>query len=70
MLFAHVEQNMLFRSAMCLFMVFILFYFEGCVPSEDEINEIISATEFEDSNGTIHLSRFLPHVTQLLAEHR
>lgn len=42
----------------------------GCVPSENEINEIISATEFEDSNGTIHLSRFLPHVTQLLAEHK
>lgn len=42
----------------------------GCVPSEDEINEIISATEFEDSNGTIHLQRFLPHVTQLLAEHK
>lgn len=42
----------------------------GCVPSENEINEVISATEFEDSNGTIHLSRFLPHVTQLLAEHK
>lgn len=41
-----------------------------CVPSENEINEIISATELEDSNGTIHLSRFLPHVTQLLAEHK
>ncbi|XP_055315984.1 dynein regulatory complex protein 8-like [Sitodiplosis mosellana] len=42
----------------------------GCVPSENEINEVISATELEDSNGTIHLSRFLPHVTQLLAEHK
>lgn len=42
----------------------------GCVPSENEINEIITATEFEDSNGAIHLSRFLPHVTQLLAEHK
>lgn len=42
----------------------------GCVPSENEINEIISATEFEDSNGTINLARFLPYVTQLLAEHK
>lgn len=42
----------------------------GCVPSENEINEIISATELEDSSGVIHLSRFLPHVTQLLAEHK
>lgn len=42
----------------------------GCVPSENEINEVISATESEDSNGAVHLSRFLPHVTQLLAEHR
>ncbi|KAJ6649332.1 Dynein regulatory complex protein 8 [Pseudolycoriella hygida] len=42
----------------------------GCVPSEDEINEIISATESEDSSGTITLSKFLPHVTQLLAEHK
>lgn len=41
-----------------------------CVPSENEINDVISATELEDSNGTIHLARFLPHVTQLLAEHK
>lgn len=41
-----------------------------CVPSENEINDVISATELEDSNGTIHLTRFLPHVTQLLAEHK
>ncbi|CAD7087918.1 unnamed protein product [Hermetia illucens] len=44
--------------------------FLGCVPTEDEINEIISATEFEDSNGTIHLSKFLPHVCQLLLERK
>lgn len=42
----------------------------GRVPSENEINEIISATELEDSSGIIHLSRFLPHVAQLLAEHK
>ncbi|GAB0098666.1 EF-hand calcium-binding domain-containing protein 2 [Sergentomyia squamirostris] len=44
--------------------------FLGCVPSENEINEIISATEFEDSNGTVHLAKFLPHVHQLLLERR
>lgn len=44
--------------------------FAGCVPSENEINEIISATEFEDSNGTVHLAKFLPHVHQLLLERR
>lgn len=42
----------------------------GCVPSENEINEIVSMTESEDSNGTVHLSRFLPLVSQLLAEHK
>lgn len=42
----------------------------GCVPSEQEVNEVISATEFEDSNGTVHLSKFLPHVAQLLEEHK
>lgn len=44
--------------------------FLGCVPSEQEINDIISATEFEDSNGTVHLSKFMPHVAGLLAEHK
>lgn len=44
--------------------------FLGCVPSEQEINDIISATEFEDSNGTVHLSKFMPHVAALLAEHK
>lgn len=42
----------------------------GCVPSENEINEIISMTESEDSNGTVHLNRFLPLISQLLAEHK
>lgn len=44
--------------------------FLGCVPSEAEINECISATEFEDSNGTVHLAKFLPYVFQLLTEHK
>ncbi|XP_035910164.1 dynein regulatory complex protein 8 isoform X2 [Anopheles stephensi] len=34
--------------------------FLGCVPTEADVNEVISATEFEDSNGTVHLSKFLP----------
>lgn len=42
----------------------------GCIPSENEINEIVSMTESEDSNGTVHLNRFLPLVSQLLAEHK
>ncbi|KAM7343189.1 dynein regulatory complex protein 8-like isoform 1-T1 [Cochliomyia hominivorax] len=44
--------------------------FLGCVPTEQEINEIITATETEDSSGEVHLTRFLPHVSQLLAEHK
>ncbi|XP_055919627.1 dynein regulatory complex protein 8-like isoform X2 [Eupeodes corollae] len=44
--------------------------FLGCTPTEQEINEIISATEFEDTRGTIHLSRFLSHVCQLLTERK
>uniref|UniRef100_A0A182V125 EF-hand domain-containing protein n=1 Tax=Anopheles merus TaxID=30066 RepID=A0A182V125_ANOME len=44
--------------------------FLGCVPTEADVNEVISATEFEDSNGTVHLSKFLPYVSQLIAEHK
>lgn len=44
--------------------------FLGCVPSEAEVSEVIAETEFEDSNGTVHLSKFLPHVHQLLIEHK
>lgn len=44
--------------------------FLGCVPTEQEINEIITATEAEDSSGEVHLTKFLPHVTQLLSEHK
>ncbi|CAO1424669.1 unnamed protein product [Diamesa hyperborea] len=44
--------------------------FLGCVPSEAEVSEVIAETEFEDSNGTVHLSKFLPHVHHLLIEHK
>lgn len=42
----------------------------GCVPDENELNEIISATELEDSSGVVHLSKFLPHVHQILLENK
>lgn len=42
----------------------------GCVPDENEICQIISATELADSSGVVHLSKFLPHVQQLLLEHK
>lgn len=42
----------------------------GCAPTEHEINEVISATENEESSGDVHLSKFLPHVCQLLMERK
>lgn len=42
----------------------------GCVPDENELNEIISATELEDSSGVVHLSKFLPHIQQILMENK
>lgn len=45
--------------------------FLGCVPTEQEINEVIEATEMEgDNSGSVHLNKFLPHVCQLLAERK
>lgn len=40
------------------------------VPSEQEVSEVIAETEFEDSNGTVHLSKFLPYAHQLLIERK
>lgn len=43
----------------------------GCVPDENELNEIIAATEQEDSSGgVVHLARFLPHIEQILLENK
>lgn len=42
----------------------------GCVPDENELNEIISATELEDSSGVVHLSKFMPYVQQILLENK
>ncbi|XP_033252848.1 dynein regulatory complex protein 8-like [Drosophila miranda] len=37
----------------------------GCVPTE-----VISATESEETSGEVHLTKFLPHVSQLLIERK
>ncbi|XP_055372717.1 dynein regulatory complex protein 8-like [Condylostylus longicornis] len=42
----------------------------GCAPTEQEINEIIAATEMEDASGQIHLSKFLPYIVSLLNERK
>ncbi|XP_017125594.1 dynein regulatory complex protein 8 [Drosophila elegans] len=42
----------------------------GCVPTEEEVNEVISATESEETTGEVHLTKFLPHVSQLLMERK
>lgn len=44
--------------------------FLGMVPSEQEVMEVIAETEFEDSNGTVHLSKFLPYAHQLIIERK
>lgn len=44
--------------------------FLGLVPSEQEVSEVIAETEFEDSNGTVHLSKFLPYVHQVIIERK
>ncbi|KAB0792059.1 hypothetical protein PPYR_14020 [Photinus pyralis] len=42
----------------------------GCCPSEAEIQEILLAIEDPTMPGCIHLSKFLPHVAQMITEHR
>ncbi|KAF5296054.1 hypothetical protein FQA39_LY12676 [Lamprigera yunnana] len=42
----------------------------GCCPSEAEIQEILIACEDLNMPGSIHLSKFLPHVSQMLMEHK
>ncbi|KAJ8927945.1 hypothetical protein NQ314_019578 [Rhamnusium bicolor] len=41
----------------------------GCCPSEAEIQEIIVAIENPEKPGSVHLSKFLPHVSQIISEH-
>jgi Ca2+-binding EF-hand superfamily protein len=43
----------------------------GMVPTEQEVSETIAETEFAgDASGTVHLSKFLPYVKNLLLERR
>ncbi|KAG5899784.1 hypothetical protein JTB14_006119 [Gonioctena quinquepunctata] len=42
----------------------------GCCPTEAEIQEIIVAVENPQTPGSTHLSKFLPHVAQIITEHR
>lgn len=42
--------------------------FLGCVPSEEDVKEIVKETEFSDHPGDVHLSNFMPYVKQLLLE--
>jgi Ca2+-binding EF-hand superfamily protein len=45
--------------------------FLGMVPTEQEVSETIAETEFAgDSSGTVHLSKFLPYVKNLIIERR
>lgn len=42
----------------------------GCCPSEAEVQEILLAVENPATPGSVHLSTFLPHVTQIITEHK
>ncbi|EDW72570.2 uncharacterized protein Dwil_GK20977 [Drosophila willistoni] len=42
--------------------------FLGCVPTEEEIEEIIQATESTEHVGETYLPKFMAHVSQLLME--
>ncbi|XP_066147799.1 dynein regulatory complex protein 8-like isoform X2 [Euwallacea fornicatus] len=42
----------------------------GCCPTEAEVQEITVGMEDPASPGSVHLSKFLPYVSQLITEHR
>ncbi|XP_023313204.1 EF-hand calcium-binding domain-containing protein 2 isoform X2 [Anoplophora glabripennis] len=42
----------------------------GCCPSEAEVQEIIVAVEDPQTPGSVHLSKFLPYVSQIITEHK
>ena len=44
--------------------------FIGCVPNEKEVASIIKETEIPDCPGTVHLSKFLPFVKELIFNHK
>ncbi|CAO1437495.1 unnamed protein product [Diamesa hyperborea] len=44
--------------------------FIGCVPSEKDVASIIKATEIPECPGTVHLSKFLPYIKELIFDHK
>ncbi|XP_048525401.1 dynein regulatory complex protein 8 isoform X3 [Dendroctonus ponderosae] len=42
----------------------------GCCPTEAEVQEITVGVEDPETPGSVHLSKFLPYVSQLITEHR
>lgn len=42
----------------------------GCCPTEAEVQEILVAIEDPATPGSVHLSKFLPYVTQIFTEHK
>lgn len=48
----------------------VLTYTQGCCPSEAEVQEVILSVEDTEIAGSVHLSTFLPVVSNLLAEYK
>lgn len=44
--------------------------FLGCVPTEQQIHEVITATEMEDSSGEVQLLKFMPYMVEVLTERK
>ncbi|XP_065213895.1 dynein regulatory complex protein 8-like isoform X2 [Planococcus citri] len=42
----------------------------GCVPSKNEINEIIKNIQEPECHGNVHISKFLPFVSNLIVNYR
>ncbi|CAG9815805.1 unnamed protein product [Phaedon cochleariae] len=42
----------------------------GCCPAEEDLQKMAAAMEDPDAPGQVHLSKFLPHVSQLIFEHK
>ncbi|XP_050294160.1 dynein regulatory complex protein 8 isoform X2 [Anthonomus grandis grandis] len=42
----------------------------GCCPTEAEVQEITVRVENTEAPGSVHLSKFLPYVSQVITEHR
>lgn len=42
----------------------------GCCPSEAEVQEMLVAMEDPAIPGNVHLIKFLPYVSQIIAEHK